>query len=212
MEYDENGKKVYEGGFNGFNRNGNGYCFNVDGKDMEYCLYENGRLKRVIQMFKGNEMTENDANGKRVYVGGYAGDIKNGFVRNGEGKEMDGNGNVIYTGEWKNGKRYGEGKEMDESGRIVFVGEWMNGKGKGKEMDEDGKAVYEGEWWNGKRNGSGKEMDASGRVVFVGEWKNGKKNGEFYELDGNGIVVRISLYENSAIKRHGDIRKKNHQW
>ena len=64
MEYDENGKKVYEGGFNGFDRNGNGYCFNVDGKDMEYCLYENGQLKRVIQMFKGNEMTENDANGK----------------------------------------------------------------------------------------------------------------------------------------------------
>mgnify|MGYP002926281242 FL=1 len=41
IEYDENGKKVYEGGFNGLDRNGNGYCFNVDGKDMEYCLYEN---------------------------------------------------------------------------------------------------------------------------------------------------------------------------
>ena len=53
--YDENGKKVYEGGFNGFDRNGNGYCFDVDGKDMEFCLYENGELKRVIQMFKGNE-------------------------------------------------------------------------------------------------------------------------------------------------------------
>ena len=164
IEYDENGKKVYVGGFNGFDRNGNGYCFNVDGKDMEYCLYENGELKRVIQMFKGNEMTENDANGKRVYVGGYGGDMKSGFVRNGKGKEMDGNGNVIYTGEWK----------------------------------------------NGKRNGKGKEMDASGRKVFVGEWKNGKKNGEFYELDGNGIVVRISLYENSVIKRvmmefHGSI-------
>ena len=85
VEYDESGKKVYEGGFNGFDRNGNGYCFNVDGKDMEVCLYENGELKRVIQMFKGNEMTENDANGKRVYVGGYAGDMKNGFVRNGRG-------------------------------------------------------------------------------------------------------------------------------
>ena len=85
IEYDENGKKVYEGGFNGFDRNGNGYCFNVDGKDMEYCLYENGELKRVIQMFKGNEMTENDANGKRVYVGGYAGDMKSGYVRNGRG-------------------------------------------------------------------------------------------------------------------------------
>ena len=118
MEYDENGKKVYEGGFNGFDRNGNGYCFNVDGKDMEVCLYENGQLKRVIQMFKGNEMTENDANGKRVYVGGYAGDMKNGFVRNGRGycitEEIAKQYCEFENGKMKRVMQEFDGKEMTE--------------------------------------------------------------------------------------------------
>ena len=62
----------------------------------------------------------------------------------------------------------------------------------------------------GREMERGKEMDASGRRVFVGEWKNGKKNGKIYEFDGNGIVVKICLYENSAIQRvmmefHGSI-------
>ena len=138
-------------------------------------------------------------------MGGYGGDVKNGFVRNGKGKEMDGNGNVIYTGDWKNGKRNGSGKEMDASGRIVFVGEWMNGKGKGKEMDENGKAVYEGEWWNEKRNGSGKEMDASGRVVFVGEWKNGKGKGK--EMDADGKAVYEGEWWNGKRNGMGEVLK-----
>ena len=155
IEYDENGKKVYEGGFNGFDRNGNGYCFNVDGKDMEYCLYENGELKRVIQMFKGNEMTENDANGKRVYVGGYAGDMKNGFVRNGRGYCISDEIAKQYC-EFENGKmkrviQEFNGKEMteyNENGVMSYLGEWKGDmksgfvrEGKGIEYGKDGKYI-----------------------------------------------------------------------
>ena len=57
-------------------------------------------------------MTEYDDNGKKKYVGGFKGDRKSGFVRNGEGKEMDGSGKVVFVGEWKDGN--GKGKEVDE--------------------------------------------------------------------------------------------------
>ncbi|KAK8825401.1 hypothetical protein WA538_003097 [Blastocystis sp. DL] len=199
VEYDENGKKVYEGGFNGFDRNGKGYCFNVDGKDMEVCLYENGQLKRVIQMFNGNEMTENDANGKRVYVGGYAGDVKIGFVRNGKGKEMDGNGNVIYTGDWKNGKRNGEGKEMDASGRVVKSGKWVDG-----EYQE----MIVGN--NGYNDGSVTELKLSGlarlKRIVIGNECFGKVR--VFELDRLSELESVVIGEKSFTyaKTYDDIQ------
>ena len=39
-------------------------------------------------------------------MGGYTGDMKNGFVRNGKGKEMDGSGKVVRSGKWVNGVYY----------------------------------------------------------------------------------------------------------
>ena len=108
-EYDENGKKVYEGGYggdsvNGFVREGKGYCYEGNGSDMKYCVYGGGSVIRVIVEIKGSVMTEYDDNGKKKYVGGFKGDQKSGFVRNGEGKEMDENGRVVRSGCWVDGK------------------------------------------------------------------------------------------------------------
>ena len=147
VEYDENGRKVYEGGFNGFVRNGNGYCIGVDGKDMEYCLYENDQLKRVIQVIKGNEMTENDENGKRVYVGEFKGDVLNGFVRNGRGYNVSEEIAKQYC-EFEKGvmKRVMQEfnelmREYNENGVMSYLGEWKGDmksgfvrEGKGKEV------------------------------------------------------------------------------
>ena len=99
VEYDRNGKKVYEGGYggdsvNGFVREGKGYCYEGNGSDMKYCVYGGGSVIRVIVEIKGSVMTEYDNNGKKKYVGGFKGDRKNGFVRNGEGKEMDEKGKI----------------------------------------------------------------------------------------------------------------------
>ena len=214
MEYDENGKKVYEGGFNGFDRNGNGYCFNVDGKDMEYCLYENGQLKRVIQMFKGNEMTENDANGKRVYVGGYAGDIKSGFVRNGRGYCIIEDKAKQYC-EFENGKMKRVMQEFDgstmteynENGVMSYLGEWKGDmksgfvrEGKGKEYEKNGKkAIYSGQWMSGKRDGKGTEY-RDGHALYTGEWKNGIRNGKGKEMDESGRVVFVGEWKDGKGK------------
>ena len=215
IEYDENGKKVYEGGFNGLTRNGYGYCFDVDGKDLEFCLYENGKLKLMIQVIKGNEMTEYDENGKKVYEGGYSGDMKNGFVRNGNGKELDGYGNIMYEGEWRNGMKNGRGKEMDASGRRVFVGEWKNGKKNGKiyEFDGDGIVVKICLYENSaiqrvmmEFHGSIMiEFNIRGKKVYEGEFTGDMESGfvrngrgsEFQE----GVLKQVCVYRNGKMKR-----------
>ena len=202
----------------------NGEFYEVDNSEnvKRMCVYENDEMSRVTLEFSGTTMTEYNEHGKRVYEGDYKGDLNNGFMRSGSGKEYDkdgliaiysgewkkgkreglgteySQGFVLYTGEWKNGMRDGEGKEMDESGKVVFVGEWKDGKGKGKEMDGDENVVYEGEWWNGKRNGVGEVLKGT---RWMGHWKDGKMNGMGYEKDENGVMKRGCLFENGEMKR-----------
>ena len=63
------------------------------------------------------------------------------------------NGQLIFEGEYLNGKRNGKGKE--------YCGSWL---------------IFEGEYLNGKKNGKGKEYDYNGILQFEGEYLNGKKN------------------------------------
>ena len=81
---------------------------------------------------------------------------------------------------------------------LIFEGEYLNGKrnGKGKEYYNN-KLIFEGEYLNDKRNGKGKEYD-NNKLIFEGEYLNGKKwNGKrfneynqiIYELkDGKGFI------------------------
>ncbi|KAK8801638.1 hypothetical protein WA588_005924, partial [Blastocystis sp. NMH] len=180
----------------------NGEFFEVDmnGTVKRKCLYVNDELNRVMQEFSGNTMIEYGSNGKRIYKGGFAGNVKSGFKRNGDGKEFDVDGETaLYSGDWKNGKRDGMGTEM-KGLKSVYTGEWKNGmrNGKGEEMDESGRVVYEGEWWNGKRNGMGEVLKGT---RWMGHWKDGKMNGMGYEKDGNGVMKRGCLFENGEMKR-----------
>lgn len=126
------------------------YELDDNGSILKFCIYEKGVLHRVVMEFNGDEMTEFDRNGRRVYEGGYAGDMKTGFVRDGKGREY-GNGEVaIYAGEWRNGKREGLGTEY-----------------KGLSP------LYSGEWKDGKRHGNGRELDKNGNVVKSGRWRDG---------------------------------------
>ena len=40
--------------------------------------------------------------------------------RNGQGKEYNGNGQLIFEGEYLNGKINGKGKEYDENGQLII--------------------------------------------------------------------------------------------
>ena len=128
------------------------YELDENGGVIRLCLYVNGMRSRVIQKFNGEVMTEYDENERRVYEGGFKGDIENGYVREGKGKEFVNNGReAVYSGEWKNGNRDGMGTEF-KGFRAVYTGEWKDGKrnGNGKEIDERGNMV-EGIWCNGIR-------------------------------------------------------------
>ena len=79
----------------------------------------------------------------REYYNGYCseyllfeGEYLNG-ERNGKGKEYDYYGELIFEGEYKEGKRWnGKGKEYhwdDDYNEFEFIGEYLNGKKFGKE-------------------------------------------------------------------------------
>ena len=102
------------------------------------------------------------------------------FDKKWNGKGYDKEGNVIY--ELNNGN--GKVMEYNDDGEILFEGEYLNGKkiGKGKEYVY-GRLIFEGEFLNGKRHGKGKDYNFGGDVIFEGEYLNGKRNDNDCEDD-----------------------------
>ena len=73
------------------------------------------------------------------------------FHKKWNGKGYDENGNIIYE------LLKGTGKVKEYSlikGNLIFEGEYLNGKrnGKGKEYDWDGNLLFEGGYLNGNRD------------------------------------------------------------
>ena len=120
-------------------------------------------------------------------------------------KEYDSiNDQLIFEGEYSNGKREGKGKEyyydekISDEFQSIFEGEYLNGKrnGKGKEYYWDGKLKFEGEYLYGYRL-KGKYylrdyLEYEGEYLYNKKW-NGKGFDEYnniaYELiNGNGKV------------------------
>ena len=99
-------------------------------------------------------------------------------------KEYDDNGNLIFEGEYINGRRSGIGKEFDILGDLIFEGEYINGKrnGNGKEY-KNGNLIFEGEYKNGKRI-NGKEYLED--ILFEDEFLNGKKNKKVKGFNNSG--------------------------
>jgi len=109
----------------------------------------------------------------------FKGDYING-KRTGYGKEYYEKEKIKYEGEYLNGKRNGKGKEYYINGNIKFEGIYLLGlKYEGKGYDIDGNILYELE--DGK--GYIKELDNYGFIIFEGEYPNGK--GKEYLFDKN---------------------------
>ena len=87
-EVDSNGQLIAVSQYDELNVYRNGKCFEMEnGNVKRVCLYENGDMKQVVQEFNGDEMIEYDENGRKVYEGGFMGNMESGFVRDGFGKE-----------------------------------------------------------------------------------------------------------------------------
>ena len=200
-EYYENCELKFEGEF--FNdEEFIGIHYNIKG-DIEYKLnFIDGKIKKYN---KNDELLDED-----VYI-------------NGEEKELNTFGQLIFQGEHLNGLRNGRGKEYNNfSGKLIYEGEYLNGKrhGFGYEYNADGKLLFEGIFLNGKKwkgkgyffnyiayelnNGNGKAMDYynNGKLEFEGEYLNGKRNGKGKEYDDfDGRLIFEGEYLND--KRHG---------
>ena len=74
--------------------------------------------------------------------------------------EIDINDYKKICEKYRIGEKNGLGKEYNlYTNELIFEGEYINGKrhGKGKEYNYNGKLEFEGEYLNGERNGKGKE-------------------------------------------------------
>ena len=68
--------------------------------------------------------------------------IKAEKERNGKGKEYNFNGELIFEGEYLNGKMNGKVKEYNFNGKLLFEGEYLYGnKWKGRYYDGLNKAT-----------------------------------------------------------------------
>lgn len=100
----------------------------ASGKVSRVSEYRDGSLQRIAMEMKNDVLTEYDENGKIVYEGGYCGNMKTGFLREGKGTEYASDGETaVYIGEWRKGKRNGTGVEYKD-GQVVFNGNWKDGR------------------------------------------------------------------------------------
>ena len=106
--------------------------------------------------------------------------------QNGRGKEYSiYTDELIFEGEYLDGKRNGEGKEYYPNLNIKFEGKYLKGeKISGKKYDIQGNIILVLE------NGKGKECYDNGQIQFEGEYFNGKRwNGKAYNYQGKEEFV-----------------------
>ena len=84
-------------------------------------------------------------------------------------------GNIVYEGEWLNGKKHGEGKSFSSNGNVSYEGEWLNGKKSGYGILYGPDWKYVGEFLNDQQNGKGVTYFLQdGSIYEEGIYKNGK--------------------------------------
>ena len=112
---------------------------------------------------------------------------------NGITKEYNGyDDELIFEGEYLNGKRNGKGKEYYINGKFIFEGEYLNGKrnGRGKEYYLNGKLKDEIDYFNGIKSieigyRNKKIYQNNGSLKFEIEYLDGKRNGKGKEYYNN---------------------------
>ena len=165
----KDGKPYGYGKWNGA-RTGSGFVYEGNWVDGKAC--GKGKLtfiwKNQIGFVKEGEFKNDELNGQGKWTG-YRDD----------GKTIS----YIHEGNFTNGKLNGQGKwtgYKDDGKTISFIDEGnftnyaLNGQGKEtRYRNGEVDSVYEGEWVNGKRNGQGTKTYADGRVES-GTWKDGE--------------------------------------
>ena len=191
----------------------NGKCFEFEnGVVIRECTYKDNVMEKLIREFKNKIMTEFDDKGNKVYEGEYIGSYEKGFIRNGEGKEFDSAGSLLYEGPFEKGKRFAPVKRINKgkmkgyyqettfAGEVLSIARYKKGEKNGVCFEfENSKVVRECVYEKGvmKRvvrefNGDiMSEFDSEGHKIYEGGYKGDYqthyvRNGEGKEYDKNG--------------------------
>lgn len=167
----------------------NGVIYNYSGDALvSVDIFDHGTHIDTKQRFKGDTMEEIERE-KVVYIGSYKFGIPGGCLRDGEGVEYDQNGNRVYSGQYKDGKRCGRG--------ILFYSIWPR---------------YEGEWSNNFPNGVGDLKDSSDRLIAHGTWRYGilhTKDGKWIDVvdELRAIISPEDAFRRVQVRYEGAERK-----
>jgi len=131
----------------------------------------------------------------------YIGNLKNG-IPTGQGKFIYSK-NLIYSGEFKNGKLNGPGIKISGKHRYEgeFIDDELNGLGK---LFRDNRLEYEGQFTNSVENGAGKMYSSDGSI-FQGILENGYyKKGKLTDVNGDILDGEWDDFEliNGTYKYH----------
>jgi hypothetical protein len=83
----------------------------------------------------------------------------------------------MYDGQWKNDLQHGKGKEVWNQGQIVYTGDFLEGKKTGKGMFEFDENRYIGDFYDGQFHGRGKYYFADSGKVYEGDFLDNKMEG-----------------------------------
>ena len=189
----ENKKLIYEGEYL-YERKWNGKGYDKKGNIIYELINGNGKVKEYSE----------DNPKLLIFDGEYINGIKKGIC-----KEyincLSKNPDLIFEGEYYNDNKNGKGKEYNKEGELIFEGEYKEGKrwnGKGKEYNNKKELIFEGEYLNGERwNGKGKEyFKFTNELNFVGKYINGKKNGIGKEIGKDNMIYNIKYINGKVVK------------
>ena len=132
------------------------------------------------------------------------------------------NNEILYKGNYLNGKKNGYGREYNEENHLIFIGEYLNNKmWKGKRYiydDDNDHIIFQFNYLNGEINGEGEEYDKfNGKIIFSGKYINGqRKEGKEYNYKGNLIYEgeylkgkrngNGKLYNDNKLKYEGEFK------
>lgn len=124
-------------------------------------------------------------------------------------------GNIVYTGDIKDGVCEGTGVLYNQSGVLVYEGEFAGNvyNGQGKEYYPDGTLQYEGAFVQNAHEGEGILYYPSGTVKYKGSFAGGFFCGTGYEYTESGSLqyegtFQNSLYHGTGILYYEDGNKK----
>ena len=128
-------------------------------------------------------------NNEMIYVGNFKNDI-----REGKGNLFSVDNLYLYDGDWKNDKYNGSGSLVSPvEGK--YVGEFKDGlfEGNGYLIDNE-KNVYNGKFKGGKKFGEG-ELSMINGNKYIGKFKNDKYNGKGKLIDSKGNFIQEGVFK-----------------